>query len=147
MIGVGHGVHVFMCVHATVGSACGVDLENVTCKKVAASSTSVIINRSHTHAIARRDLFRTLAAASRPVPAVLRVQYRRAEDAHPLSDSTYSINMNTSVLWIEQSHPGIGYYDALLQPLGRHGLNVTEWRPHRHGVAFMDALKGHADVR
>lgn len=51
--------------------------------------------------------------------------------------------MNTSVLWIEQSHPGIGYYDALLQPLGRHGLNVTEWRPHRHGVAFMDALKGH----
>lgn len=46
------------------------------------------------------------------------------------------------VLWIEQSHPGLGYYDALQHELSRRGHNVTVWSKHRKSPRLNHALIG-----
>ena len=45
------------------------------------------------------------------------------------------------ILWIEQGHPGLGYYDALYAPLKKLGHNLTEWKPRRGGELLNVAAK------
>ena len=45
------------------------------------------------------------------------------------------------VLWIEQKHPGLEYYDALRLALVKRGLNVTDAAPSsRHPGRFGEAV-------
>ena len=46
------------------------------------------------------------------------------------------------ILWIEQAHPALGYYDAVQAALVRRGHNVSEWKPRRGGISMTDALQG-----